>query len=159
MYKSNAEAGSDEIKGGGAATDALDQMIAKLLIANGNLSRRLQAESNFQRLTWSQVGVMSRLERGGPTTPAALARAEAVKPQSMSGTLANMETEGLVRRMPDPEDGRQILFELTEQGRNVRQAVRIARQDWLRSQMKNLSEDELDTLQAAVEIIGRMADN
>jgi DNA-binding MarR family transcriptional regulator len=33
-----------------------------------------------------------------------------VKPQSMGGTLAAMEEEGLVERQPHPTDGRQILY-------------------------------------------------
>ncbi|WP_200581564.1 MarR family transcriptional regulator [Kosakonia sp. S42] len=42
-------------------------------------------------------------------TTTELSRAEAVKPQSMGGTLAFMEREGLVYRSSHSTDGRQIL--------------------------------------------------
>src|ERR1700757_4484834 len=83
------------------AHDALERSVLKLLTVTGKLTRRLRAISNARELTWSQVAIMARLERTGPMTPADLARAEAVKPQSMSGTLENMEAEGLVERKPD----------------------------------------------------------
>ena len=103
--------------------------------------------------------MLARLDDGGPTTPAELARSEAVKPQSMSGSLANMEAEGLVERTPDPNDGRQILFGLTEEGRATRKAVRVARQDWLRSAMASLSAKDLRILEEAVAVLSRVADH
>ena len=140
------------------SSSPLERAIAQLLIANGKLTRRLQAVSNLRHLTWSQVAVLARLDDGGPTTPADLARAEAVKPQSMSGTLANMEAEGLVVRMPDPNDGRQILFGLTDEGRETRRAVRLARQDWLRSAMASMSDKDLQTIEKAVTLLSKVAD-
>lgn len=141
------------------SSDGLERVIAQLLIVNGKLTRRLQAVSNLRHLTWSQVAVLARLDDGGPTTPADLARSEAVKPQSMSGSLANMEAEGLVERMPDPKDGRQILFGLTEEGRRTRKAVRVARQDWLRSAMASLSAKDLKILEGAAALFSRIADS
>ena len=47
-----------------------------------------------------------------------------MKPQSMGGTLAAMEEEGLVERRPHPTDRRQILFTLTadERPRNAEES-------------------------------------
>ena len=101
---------------------------------------------------------MARLEVTSPMTTAGLARAEAVKPQSMGDTLANMEGEGLVVRRSDPSDGRQVLFALTKSGKEARNAVRLAKQDWLRSAMAMLDEEELEALTNAVHLINRIAD-
>src|ERR1700744_2599296 len=53
----------------------------------GALSRRLRAESAELELSSSEVIVLRRLHEHGPSTTAALARAEYVKPQSMGATL------------------------------------------------------------------------
>jgi DNA-binding MarR family transcriptional regulator len=133
----------------------LEIAVTELLSVTGQLTRRLRAVSNTRELTWSQVAIMARLEEAGPLTTADLARAESVKPQSMGGTLAAMEEEGLVERQPHPTDGRQILYALTDEGREARRKVRLAKREWLLAAIAQLSLAEQKTLLAAVDIIRR----
>ena len=133
----------------------LEIAVTELLSVTGQLTRRLRAVSNTRELTWSQVAIMARLEEAGPLTTADLARAESVKPQSMGGTLAAMEEEGLVERQPHPTDGRQILFALTDEGREARTKVSLAKREWLLAAIAQLSLAEQKTLLAAVDIIRR----
>ena len=133
----------------------LEVAVTELLSVTGQLTRRLRAVSNTRELTWSQVAIMARLEEAGPSTTADLARAESVKPQSMGGTLAAMEEEGLVERQPHPTDGRQILYALTDEGREARRKVRLAKREWLLAAIAQLSPAEQKTLLAAVDIIRR----
>ena len=133
----------------------LEIAVTELLSVTGQLTRRLRAISNTRELTWSQVAIMARLEEAGPLTTADLARAESVKPQSMGGTLAAMEEEGLVERQPHPTDGRQILYALTDEGREARTKVRLAKREWLLAAIAQLSQAEQKTLLAAVDIIRR----
>jgi DNA-binding MarR family transcriptional regulator len=133
----------------------LEVAVTELLSVTGQLTRRLRAVSNTRELTWSQVAIMARLEEAGPLTTADLARAESVKPQSMGGTLAAMEEEGLVERQPHPTDGRQILYALTDEGREARREVRLAKREWLLAAIAQLSLAEQKTLLAAVDIIRR----
>ena len=133
----------------------LEIAVTELLSVTGQLTRRLRAISNTRELTWSQVAIMARLEEAGPMTTADLARAESVKPQSMGGTLAAMEEEGLVERQPHPTDGRQILYALTDEGREARTKVSLAKREWLLAAIAQLSRSEQKTLLAAVDIIRR----
>jgi DNA-binding MarR family transcriptional regulator len=133
----------------------LEIAVTELLSVTGQLTRRLRAVSNTRELTWSQVAIMARLEEAGPMTTADLARAESVKPQSMGGTLAAMEEEGLVERQPHPTDGRQILYALTDEGREARRKVSLAKREWLLAAIAQLSLAEQKTLLAAVDIIRR----
>ena len=133
----------------------LEIAVTELLSVTGQLTRRLRAVSNTRELTWSQVAIMARLEEAGPLTTADLARAESVKPQSMGGTLAAMEEEGLVERQAHPTDGRQILYALTDEGREARRKVRLAKREWLLAAIAQLSQAEQKTLLAAVDIIRR----
>ena len=136
----------------------LEAAVAELLSVTGQLTRRLRAVSNTRQLTWSQVSIMARLEEAGPMTTADLARAEAVKPQSMGATLAMMEAEGLVERRRHPTDGRQVLYALTDEGQEARRKVRVAKRDWLLGAVEQLSPAEQKTLVAAVEIIRRLGE-
>ena len=133
----------------------LEIAVTELLSVTGQLTRRLRAVSNTRELTWSQVAIMARLEEAGPLTTADLARAESVKPQSMGGTLAAMEEEGLVERQPHPTDGRQILYALTDAGRETKRKVSLAKREWLLAAITRLSLAEQKTLLAAVDIIRR----
>ena len=133
----------------------LEIAVTELLSVTGQLTRRLRAVSNTRELTWSQVAIMARLEEAGPLTTADLARAESVKPQSMGGTLAAMEEEGLVERQPHPTDRRQILYALTDEGREARRKVSLAKREWLLAAIAQLSRAEQKTLLAAVDIIRR----
>jgi DNA-binding MarR family transcriptional regulator len=133
----------------------LEIAVTELLSVTGQLTRRLRAVSNTRELTWSQVAIMARLEEAGPLTTADLARAESVKPQSMGGTLAAMEEEGLVERQSHPTDGRQILYALTDEGREAKRKVSLAKREWLLAAIAQLSLAEQKTLLAAVDIIRR----
>jgi DNA-binding MarR family transcriptional regulator len=141
------------------APETLEEAVTALLLATGQLIRRLRAESNSGELTWSQVAIMARLDESGPMTTADLARAESVRPQSMGGALAGMEQEGLVKRRPDPTDGRQVLFALTAEGRNARRMASLAKREWLLAAMAKLAPAERQTLISAVDVMRRLADS
>ncbi|MBO0518301.1 MarR family winged helix-turn-helix transcriptional regulator, partial [Streptomyces beijiangensis] len=66
-----------------------------------------------------------------PTTIAALARAELVRPQSMRTTVGTLEEQGVLARSAHPTDGRQVVFALTEAGRASLAELRRAKYDWL----------------------------
>lgn len=101
---------------------------------------------------------MARLESAGSMTTADLARAEAVKPQSMGKTLAAMEAEKLINGQPDRTDGRQIQFALTTEGYKTLQATRLAKAEWLLAAVSKLTSAEQKTLIRAIEIIRHLAE-
>src|SRR4051794_21402686 len=99
-----------------------------LRIVLGQLVRRLRAE---HRLPLSQGTVLAQLEREGPATTSSLAVTERVRPQSMTQTIADLETDALVSRTPDPADRRQVLIAITDQGRAALDEDRGRREGWL----------------------------
>lgn len=141
-----------------APASLVETAMADLLEASGQLVRRLRMESNPTELTWSQTSALARLAKLGPMTTADLARAEAVKPQSMGATLGALEQEGLVERRPHPTDGRQVLFDLTEKGVETRRRNAHMKRAWLSAAMARLGEDEQETLIAASAVIRRLVD-
>src|SRR5579859_4615850 len=139
--------------------NALESAVTDLLLVTGQLLRRLRAISNTRELTWSQAAILARLNEAGPMTTADLARAEAVKPQSMGGALAVLETEGLVERELHPSDGRQVLFSLTEEGFETRRKVTFAKHEWLSKAIAEFSPEEQKTLTSAIELIRRLSES
>ncbi|ASR00531.1 MarR family transcriptional regulator [Streptomyces sp. 11-1-2] len=119
--------------------------------------RRMRAASSQGALTPSQRAVISRLYTEGPTTTAALARAELVRPQSMRMILAALEEQTLVERAPHPTDGRQVVFSITERGRGAITSVRQAKQSWLLDAIDTrLDADERRTLAEATDLLKRL---
>jgi DNA-binding MarR family transcriptional regulator len=133
--------------------------VDELALAIGQVVRRLRAEVNPGELTLSQASALGRLDRAGWLTTADLARAESVKPQSMSATLTSLEQEDLVERRPDPVDGRQVLFGLTPAGVEARRKRGIAKREWLLAAIARLDPDEQRTLVAATALIKRLGDS
>jgi DNA-binding MarR family transcriptional regulator len=128
---------------------------SELRIVLGQLVRRLRSEYTF---SITQASVLSRLDREGARTTSLLAAAERVRPQSMAQTLAELETDGLVSRRPDPEDGRRVLIELTRAGRERLREDRRRREDWLAEAIASeLSRGEQETLLEAVPLLERLA--
>ena len=132
----------------------------ELRVVLSKLKRRLREELHMGDLTWSQVSVLGHLERGGPATVTTLARAEGMRPQSMGATVAVLEKAGLVSGTADPNDGRQTVISLTAACRELIEASRAAREDWLfRSIRANLTPAEQKQLATTVELLKRIADS
>jgi DNA-binding MarR family transcriptional regulator len=123
----------------------------------GKLKRQLRAQSDAGDLTPSQTAVLLRLEVDGPATTSALARAEGIRPQSMGTVMAAIEAAGFVVGIPDPSDGRQTLFSVTEQFRLWFIEGRAARLDWLSQTISTrLSLDEQARLAAVMPLLHRL---
>lgn len=129
-----------------------------LLLCMGRLRRRLRQVAIAGELTFPQTAALGRLDRGGPATGADLARVEQISPQSMGATLSELEARGLVRRHPDPSDGRRILLSITATGRRELNQRRTARADQLKRGLADFDQAELAQLAAAAPLIERLAD-
>lgn len=137
-------------------TAALVQDLRAVL---SKLKRRLREQGHAGDLTPSQTSVLLRLEKDGPATASALARAEGMRPQSIVPILAALEQAGLVAGAPDPDDGRQTILSLTRACRALVAKGRAAREDWMtRTIQARLSPQEQETLARAVALLQRLAD-
>jgi DNA-binding MarR family transcriptional regulator len=134
-------------------------LAAELRVAIGNLKRRFRDQASLGDLTWSQLCVISRLDREGSGTVTTLARLEGVRPQSMGATVSALESAGLVRGSPDPADGRQTILSLTDACQEWLKAGRAASEDWLsRAIQTKLAPAEQEELAHAVELLKRLVE-
>jgi DNA-binding MarR family transcriptional regulator len=137
----------------------LQAAVTDLSLAVGQILRRLRTEGNPDALSLSQLGALARLDKNGPMTNADLARAEAMKPQSMSAILVGLEQEGFVERRPHPTDGRQILFAISQAGAEMRRQRGIAKRHWLTAAISELDPADFRTLVAALPVIKRLSES
>ena len=130
---------------------------SELRLVLGQLVRRLRREYSFPV---AQATVLSRLDREGPQTTSALAAAERVRPQSMAQTISELAADDLVERYPDPDDRRQVLIELTGEGRGRIHEDRRRREGWLAEAIAaELTPEEQQVLIAAVPLLRRLSES
>ena len=126
----------------------------------GKFKRKLREQGGRSDLTPSQVSVLLYLEKEGPAAVSSLARAEGMRPQSMSAIIASLLEAGLVSGSPDPNDGRQTLMSLSRKCQKLFKESRAARQDWLTTIIqKKLSSQEQEKLSAAIHLLARLIED
>jgi DNA-binding MarR family transcriptional regulator len=134
-------------------------LASEIRVIAGRLQRRLREHGAQHNLAPSQVSVVLRLEKDGSATVSTLARAEGMRPQSMSAVVAPLQEAGLVQGAPDPSDGRQTLMSLTPKCVKWLRDGRAAKQDWLTAMIsQKLSTREQEKLRAALELLARLAE-
>ncbi|MGV9889358.1 MarR family winged helix-turn-helix transcriptional regulator [Streptomyces sp. NPDC003395] len=130
----------------------------ELRVLISRLRRRVREVAGDDALTPSQVSALTLVGKHGAATASALASAEGVRPQSMAATLAALEQHGLIRRSPDPADGRRQLVTLTEAGQDRVAGDRQAREEWLaRALQDRYTEDERRTVLDALALLERLS--
>jgi DNA-binding MarR family transcriptional regulator len=129
-----------------------------LRVSIGLLLRRLRQVQADDELTLPESSALARLDRGGPTTPGALAKLEQISPQSMGATLAALAARGLVERRPDPADGRRAVISATEAGLQTLRNRRNARTQRLAQALSaGFTCPELEQLMVAAPLLERLA--
>src|SRR5689334_2117075 len=81
----------------------------------------------------------------GPQRPGALAELSHADPSTISRQVAELVRRELVRREPDPSDGRASLLAITDAGREVCARVRTLRRELLAAAVAAWTDSELDT--------------
>ncbi len=138
--------------------EGIEETAAQLRMAVVRTARRLRQEAAAETdgLTPTSVATLASVDRHGPLTPSELAEIERVKRPTMTRTLGCLEREGLVERMPDPDDGRSSLVSINAAGRERLRRLRRRKNAYLARRMRELSTAEVETLAAAAEILERM---
>ena len=110
-------------------------------------------EHGLRRESWD---ALASLRRAGPPfrlSPTELYRGLMRSSGAMTNRLHRMESDGLVRRVPDPADGRGLLVELTEEGHRLVELVAPLHMDNERGMLAALTPSEQSGL---VELLRRL---
>jgi DNA-binding MarR family transcriptional regulator len=136
------------------------EVAAALYLSVGLFKRRLRQTPAEGELSLPESSALRRLERGGPATVTALAKAEQISVQSMGATLQTLEARRLIDRHPDPADGRRSVMSVTQAGLVALSDKRNARIAQLaRVLAAEFTPAERGQLMAALPLIERLAEN
>ncbi|MGW3242467.1 MarR family winged helix-turn-helix transcriptional regulator [Streptomyces sp. NPDC001070] len=126
--------------------EALERELTVLLrrarASSGEMAREVHPE-----LEPAAYGILARLAETGPERATVLAAYFGVGKATMSRQLRALEVLGLIRREPDPADGRAFLVQLTGEGsarfsrvREARRARYVSRlSGWDRGELRELA--------------------
>ena len=133
------------------ALDAFTKLMRASHTVAGSLARSLAVENN---LTRTQLGVLEALLHLGPLTPGELARKVFRSEANLTTVLDNLERDGLIVRVPRPEDRRSRTIQLTGEGRALTESVFPDHAARIRRVMGALSADEQTQLAALCRKLG-----
>ncbi|MFF3619506.1 MarR family winged helix-turn-helix transcriptional regulator [Streptomyces sp. NPDC002467] len=130
-----------------------------LQLAIGMLVRQIRATTGGG-VSLSQMSVLKRLDRLGPSTATDLAQAEKIRPQSVIATVNGLQADGYVTRSPHPTDGRRLVIALTPEGEALVRERREAGQGRIAELIaERLSPDEQHLLAEAVPLLRRLSED
>ncbi len=118
-----------------------------------HLLRQLRKEDDASGLSAPRLSALSVVVFGGPVTLGELARAEQVKPPTMTRIVTGLEREGLVKRKGDPHDKRLTHIEATSKGQKVLAAGRARRIKRLATAVNRMEKKELAELRRGVQLL------
>jgi DNA-binding MarR family transcriptional regulator len=133
-----------------AVADALHSAAIHLL-------RRVRRVDERSGVGPAKLSALSVLVFGGKARLTDLARAEQVRPPTMTRLIAALEADGLVRRRSDPDDARAVRIEATPLGRRLLLQGRQRRVAALAAALEGVTREELALLSRAAAIIERLS--
>jgi DNA-binding MarR family transcriptional regulator len=118
-----------------------------------HLLRQLRKEDDASGLSAPRLSALSVVVLGGPLTLGQLARAEQVKPPTMTRIVTGLEKDDLAKRKGDPRDKRLTQIEATPKGRRVLAAGRARRVEKLATAVRRLDRKKLAELSQGVQLL------
>lgn len=141
----------------GRLGDVLDFMRLLWAVDHGlqSISKRMEGTHGVtgpQRLVIRLVGRYPGISAGR------LAQALHIDPSTLTGILKRLETRGILKRAPDPKDGRRALFSLTTKGRDLDTLRKGTVEASVRRALSRLSDDQIETTEAVLTAISQELD-
>jgi DNA-binding MarR family transcriptional regulator len=126
------------------------QVTARLSRIGPHLARRQEEVFSRFGLNRGEVGALSALRTAGPPhrlSPTRLGKGLMLSSAGITSRIDRLERRGLVRRLPDPDDRRGIIVELTDEGLAVVDAAVAANSINDRQLLERLDAQELAQLE------------
>jgi len=126
------------------------QVTARLARIGPLLARRQEAVFDRFDLSRGEVGMLSALRTAGPPhrlSPTRLGQGLMLSSAGVTSRLDRLERRGFVVRLPDPDDRRGVIVELTESGLDIVDAAVAANSVSDRQLMERLDPEEIETLE------------
>lgn len=106
-------------------------------------------------LSLNQYLILSFINEHGPSLPIQLAEQLEFKAATITYLVDSLEQRGLVRKTPNPKDGRSHYVHYTDQGRELVIGARNELDICIMDSFKQLDQDEVDTLYILLNLLRR----
>jgi DNA-binding MarR family transcriptional regulator len=110
-----------------------------------------------REISLTALSTLATLERTGPRRITELAVVERVAQPSMTILIGNLERDGLVQRVPDPDDRRVTLAVITDAGVAYMQSRRQQNSELLERLIDRLEDSDQQALDSALRAVVRLA--
>jgi DNA-binding MarR family transcriptional regulator len=136
-----------------AKAHTTEDLADRLHSAAIHLLRLVRVQDAATGVAPARLSALSVIVFGGPISLNDLARAEQVRPPTMSRIVDALEAEGLARRRVNQQDRRAVLIEATARGAAILKQGRKRRVRFLATHLRRLSGAELKQIESAVRAI------
>ena len=106
------------------------EVIGRVIVLAQHLEESVETALAKHNLTLGQFDILATLRRHGPRgglTPSRLLGSVMLSSGGMTARLDKLADAGLIVRVPEPEDRRMVMIELTSKGRRVIDAATATR--------------------------------
>jgi DNA-binding MarR family transcriptional regulator len=132
---------------------SIEETARKLHSAALHLMRYVRAQDTILGVPPAQLSALSVVVFGGKQSLSDLAKAEQVRPPTMSRIVEALVDDGLVKREVDKTDRRSVVITATEKGVRIMHEGRSRREKQLLELLHRLSRQDVELLDRASEII------
>ena len=122
------------------------------------LVRMLVKQVRSREISRTEMEVLSILTEG-PRKITELTELEGIAQPTMTLLVKRLQEKGWVRREGLPEDGRVVMISLTKAGSTAQEKFRAQFLAALRADLQELSDQQLEELSAATEILSSFVDD
>ncbi|HEX4198086.1 MAG TPA: MarR family transcriptional regulator [Caulobacteraceae bacterium] len=123
-----------------------------------HLGRRLRDVDRDLGVSPTRFSALAGLAFEGPGNVGDLAAFERVSRPSMTRLVRDMERDGLVLRLPDPDDGRGVRVRITEKGRALVEAVRARKIALVEVHLRGLEPQALTAIGSSFAALDELAE-
>jgi DNA-binding MarR family transcriptional regulator len=132
---------------------SLEELADRLHSTAIHLLRMVRVRDAETGIGPARLSALSVVVFGGPISLNDLARAEQVKPPTMSRIVDGLEEAGLVARSTNASDRRGVVIEATAKGKSMLQEGRRRRVRMLAARLAQLPKAELASVNRAIDAI------
>ncbi|MFC7680515.1 MarR family winged helix-turn-helix transcriptional regulator [Paenibacillus sp. GCM10028914] len=106
-------------------------------------------------LTLNQYSILGFIDQEGPCLPIRLAEYLELKAATITYLVDSLEQRGLVRKTPNPRDGRSHYVQYTDEGRELVRSARSEGDAEIIESFKQLDQDEADMIYVLMKMLRR----
>ena len=128
---------------------AVEGIVDRIMGISRRFKKTLEETLSEHGLGWADWQLLGALVRKSPRSAGRLAEIVELSSGAMTNRLDRLEESGLIRRLPDPDDRRGVLLELTAKGRRAYHAAagdEATKEALITSALNKREKEELNSL-------------